>query len=94
MDRNSRRFRSDCNSSYQQGSRLEREINYLYFIIFKSYIEGNKKVILSQDKELGHASANDIIAECDLKKRRYPGIFYLSFFTLNYLTLSIKNEVT
>ena len=38
-------------------------------------------MILSQNKELGHASANDIIAECDLKKRRYPGIIYLSFFS-------------
>ena len=48
----------------------------------------------SQNKELGHASANDIIAECDLKKRRYPGIIYLLFIKLEKFTFSAKFEVT
>ena len=51
-------------------------------------------MISSQDKELGHASANDIIAECDLKKRRYPGIIYLLFLKIDKFTFSTTFEVT
>ena len=45
------------------------------FIIIQTAAGFGVTIIVATSKELGHASADDIIAECDLKKRRYPGRF-------------------